>query len=205
MVGMALTLAALVAMVVFGNLFRPDNVALRFYANPIMLEFGAGMLIGLALPRLPKSAPAAVRPCLLGLAVACVLALVLGPLYLEGAWAHLVVAIPAVVLVACAVTLESLGWRLTQRPILALGAASYSMYLSHPFVTQVFQKAAVVLNAQGAVAAALLAMAVACVILVALLVHYFVEKPLTTGARRLVGARRLKRAGDLTAQAPSNG
>jgi exopolysaccharide production protein ExoZ len=95
--------------------------------------------------------------------------------------------IPALVIVTCGLVAERAGLALKQGWIQLLGAASYSIYLSHFFCTQAMTKAAERLAGLGPVA--MWAFVPAIFILVAVvgvLVHRRVELPLTDLARRCI-------------------
>lgn len=120
-------------LVVVGQIAGFDNQQFGYWANPIILEFVAGMLLALLWAG-GLRLPGAVR---IGLAVAG-----LAALHFSGAaaeWRVLAYGLPALALVAAAV----LG-RQTAEPnraenwLVRLGDASYAMYLIHPFVIRSF-------------------------------------------------------------------
>jgi peptidoglycan/LPS O-acetylase OafA/YrhL len=99
----------------------------------------------------------------------------------------LMFGVPAVVIVASALVAERAGLALSAGWVQLLGAASYSIYLSHFFCTQVVVKAAEKLAFLGPVAAwALLPVAFILVAIVGVLVHRRLELPLTDLARRAI-------------------
>ena len=119
------TLSALVA---FGLLLHPSGVQTRVYSDPTMLEFGLGLAIGLLYTDLP--------PPRLGLAL---LAISLGTSLLFGLGAAgfsdkanrlLLSGLPSALVVWGAVMAKRHGRDLARGPIVALGHASYSLYLS---------------------------------------------------------------------------
>jgi peptidoglycan/LPS O-acetylase OafA/YrhL len=175
--GVALTFGALLALAAWAQWARPADPVLLFYTTPMVLEFGFGMLLGLAWPYLPRSrAPA------LALGAAAVAAFVLilaAPTLWPGAERMLIYGLPAAVIVAAALTLERSGLALRWAWTRQLGNASYAIYLSHVFVTQAVILAAARLHLHGALAAALLAVvALAGVAAAGLGLHYAVERPL---------------------------
>jgi peptidoglycan/LPS O-acetylase OafA/YrhL len=94
-------------------------------ANGMVLEFAAGM----ALASVPLPRPG--RLAALLLAIACVLLLILPQ---AGPWRFLVWGLPAAAVLAAALVLEaSLGAEIPAA-MLAVGDASYAIYLIHPFV-----------------------------------------------------------------------
>ena len=74
--------------------------------------------------------------------------------------------------------LEQWGWVVQSSLWLLLGDASFSIYLTDPFVTQMVQKAGQRLGAQGFFAIALVAVAVTCSCALGVLLHWMVELPL---------------------------
>lgn len=182
--GVAWTIGAIVTLVAAGAVLRPQDVVGAFYTHPMLLEFAAGMLLGLAWPRLKAPLPwpcapaAALAIGLLGLAV-----LIAAPLIAPHAPQLVVTGAPAVVVVGAALVLERSGWSLGGGLVMMLGDASYSLYLSHPFVTQAFQKVAVGLNSPPAAAPFALAACLASVIAVGVALHLWVERPICTWLR----------------------
>jgi peptidoglycan/LPS O-acetylase OafA/YrhL len=105
----------------------PDWPAIAMYCDPIVLEFGAGLCLGLLTlrGRLLPAAPAAIV-LVGGFALLLFVPPVL-PRFLS--W-----GVPAILIMAGTVGLESPLRRVLPRWLLTLGAASYSIYLFHAFV-----------------------------------------------------------------------
>ena len=191
--GLALSIAVLVAAAVTGQLLQPKSPVLAFYTAPMILEFGAGMVLGALFvrDRLPASRAAGWTAVAVG-AVALVLML-LGPTLWPQFDRALMFGIPALVIVACGLIAERTGLVLGQGWIQTLGAASYSVYLTHFFCTQVVTKAAERLAGFGPWVAWILApVAFLLVAMVGVLAHRRLELPLTDLARRWIaplGAR----------------
>ena len=119
----------------------PSSTASSFYGRPILLEFVAGILAY----HLDTFAPAprciALRPLLLAFIPLAIAALVLVQARdLHRLPTALTLGLPAFLLVQSAVLLSKSGldarWPL---PVL-LGDASYSLYLTHPFVISAFKR-----------------------------------------------------------------
>jgi exopolysaccharide production protein ExoZ len=185
--GLVASIAVLAAAAVAGQALRPSNPVLAFYTAPMICEFGAGMVLGALFvrERLPKDRrygwPAA---CLGAAALAVMLA---GPWLWPHADRALMFGIPAVVIVTCALVAERAGLKLGAGWIQLLGAASYSIYLTHFFATQVVVKAAEKLAGLGPLVAwALLPAAFVLVAILGVIVHRRVELPLTDLARRWI-------------------
>ncbi|MCJ2071913.1 acyltransferase [Methylobacterium sp. J-030] len=173
----------------------PDlPLPLRFWVNPIVLEFAAGA--GLAL--IYRDGLRLAAPVRAGLAALGLLGLILAARWLadlgeaDGILRPLLVGIPAALLVASALgpgrnaaQVACLpGWT---RALVRLGDASYALYLVHPFALRLVREillrlgAAPVLHPYGAMVLMLTASVVA-----ALLVHRFVEMPLTRWLRGIL-------------------
>jgi exopolysaccharide production protein ExoZ len=140
--------AMLLLVVAAGSVVSNDQVALHFWTRPILLDFGLGMGVGLALSegvRLPRS----VR---IALAVAALILLVLDPTHLfagpvgvtvDNGWARVLVAgIPATALLAAATLGPEPRLRKPLVPLTAIGNASYSLYMLHPVALIVLEKLA---------------------------------------------------------------
>ena len=129
LVGITLTLGALVAA---GFLWHPANPILQTYSNELLLEFLSGTLLGAASERLMVWGARFAGP-VLGVA-----ALSLVAVYYDkfSGYDSLLFGLPPVLTVAGLVALER---SLRNRPLrwaLLIGDASYSLYLSHPFVVR---------------------------------------------------------------------
>jgi exopolysaccharide production protein ExoZ len=183
---------AIAACVCIGWLLAPTGFLSRFYTNDIMLEF----VFGMAAARIAFRCSVASRL----VAVAMVLGGLLFMLWIAPSlpvprWTTSGVA--ATVLLLGAVWGERGGLGASARVVQAVGAASYALYLTHPFVLQAFGKLAE-RSGRGHVAVVALAITGSiAAIVAALLVHKTVELPITHALRRAVGHRRtVVEAGD---------
>ncbi len=177
----AWTGAALVGLVLFGRLAAPEAAPLRFWSNPIGLEFLFGAAIGLMREagfRLALTARLALAAAGIG-----GLAL-LGDGEVAGLARPLLVGLPAACLVAALALGEPRPAPAWVGPLSRLGDASYALYLVHPFCLRALREVlaraglAAPLGAWG-VGALMLALAVAA----ALLTHRLVERPATRALR----------------------
>ncbi|HWF64195.1 MAG TPA: acyltransferase [Rhizomicrobium sp.] len=137
--GLAFALTVLGLASLAGQVFAPHAPLPAFYTSPIMLEFGAGMVLGVLLTR--DLLPAARAPALVMGVVAFVL-------MLAGSWLwptidrSIMSGIPAFFIVGSALMAERAGLAWKSGWIQLLGAASYSIYLTHFFATQAIVKLA---------------------------------------------------------------
>jgi peptidoglycan/LPS O-acetylase OafA/YrhL len=172
--------AAMIVLVLLGLNFGPTSVIPKTWSQAIILEFALGMFIGhvflngLRMPRI-------VSVAVLGLAIGWV---ALDPAGLTAfkqtpndfrrliGW-----GVPAVFVLG---SLILTSWRMppmVERPATLLGNASYSLYLTHPFVLVLVERAwAQLVGAQFLPAMVLSGIALAIVIAVA--VHNMVERPI---------------------------
>lgn len=176
MLGLAVLLGAL-----FRGSMRPE---LRFLTQPMMLEFAAGMSLGCLHRRLPPSRTIA-RLAIAAGAAAFVALIWTATLRHTGGWP--VSLGPACAMVLAALLAERGGLRIAWRPAQTIGAASYALYLTHPFVTQAWTIAAGrALIVLPSTAPLLMLGATVCAIVVAVQVHRLLELPLGRQFRRCV-------------------
>jgi peptidoglycan/LPS O-acetylase OafA/YrhL len=186
--GRLLTIAALVTVVATALLLRPTGLLARFYSAPIMLEFALGMLIGSLAHRLPVRT--SFRPIVLLAGLAALILLVLGPTLWPTADRFANAGLPGAALVLCAVYLEKTGWVLKSCWAVVLGDASFATYLTHFFVTQLVVRAVEWLRV-SAPPTLLLALVLAFVLVAVtgVLVHRYVEWPLSRAAKKILTPR----------------
>lgn len=140
--------ATIVLVIITGGLLEPQSIALRFWSQPLILEFAFGVLIGwLYLAGLRLNLPVAV-----GLVAAGVLWLVIDPMGMTGKAAGVttpndMIRIVAWGLPAACLLLAAVGFeqgRTLGAPALDvlrhLGDSSYSLYLLHPFALIIVYK-----------------------------------------------------------------
>ena len=190
LVGLCSVVAVLFALVLSGWWLSPKGVLAAFYTNPILLEFALGMGVALLTERAPKIVSSNVK----WLAICCLIAvpsLFIAPLIWPSLPTLLTSGVPAAIAVSDAVLLERWGRGMKNMLVLAVGNASYILYLSHPFVTQSFQKIGEHLHSSGIKSAILIVLCCLAIICVALLLHHFIEKPLSRVAKQVLCARRL--------------
>lgn len=171
--------ALMLAAALPGFLRMPiSDPVVNWYTRPVVAEFVAGMVIGGLFPRLsgisrPWAAVAATGVCAL-------FAVLLGSglTAIEPLRTAIASAAAAGILVL-AITLERGGWAVTWQPALLVGNASYSIYLTHLFMTQVAVTAAIKLGVAGAAAAAGSVAAAAIAIVAGVIAYRLFELPAT--------------------------
>ena len=181
---------ALVAIVLLGALVRPDLPAaatlLRFWADPIVLEFLAGMAVArLYLSGFRIGAPAASLLALLAFATFILAAMSAEP---HGFGRLVLWGGPALLLLLAAVLGPDLP---LPRPVILLGDASYSLYLFHLPILLVFKQLGprLALPWQDAATPWLVGLAITgAAILVALVAYLWFERPVTRLLRRWFAA-----------------
>jgi exopolysaccharide production protein ExoZ len=180
--GALLVVSAMVGIVALDP-FTSSPIA-DFYTDPILLEFAAGMMIGLAFPRLAPWHPR----ILIALGFALIL---LAPFCWPSIHRAVAFGVPGVLIVSGALMLEKAGT--TVKGLRLLGDASYAIYLTHVFVTGVAMKLAPLVDNEAGLA--LLAIgALAGAAIFGILVHLWVEKPLTHALKSLSKHRFLRTA-----------
>jgi exopolysaccharide production protein ExoZ len=185
--GLWLVTGLLGTLVLLGLLIRPEGVLGSFYTRPIVLEFAFGMGLAALGTRWHCQTPGG-RRCWLTLAGLGLLGVALIPLVLPDVSRVLTQGLPAVAVTAAAVILHQSGVSVSRRWLVVLGDASYSIYLTHPFVTQAAQKAGKWLGLNRPLACALILLTLALVCVVGVLTHYLVERPLTKLSKRAATA-----------------
>jgi peptidoglycan/LPS O-acetylase OafA/YrhL len=193
--GLATCLGVLILVAAYGSFGHPRNPIVGFYCYFIILEFGAGVVIGWVLLRLGHPEPDAPRPwATAAVAALAALALLGGYFVLPQVDRVVISGLPAIVLVAAAIRLEQHGLRLTWPLAKRLGDASYAIYLTHFFVTQAVTRAAARLPvANTLIFSGLVILCLVLSCLLGLIVHDRVEAPLTRLVTRWMG---LSRPGD---------
>lgn len=176
--------AVLTAFVILGAFIDPSIVPLHFWSRPIVLEFGAGMVVALLLRRGALAFPPAVRIALVAASLAW---LVIDPMsrsvpgLVPNDFGRVIGwGVPSALTLVAAISgpvplSGSFG-----RAAVRVGDASYALYLTHPFVVRagiMFLRKVPVGPAIGPVAF-IVVMVVASVV-AAIAVHLLFERPVT--------------------------
>lgn len=172
----AILAAYFAAAVVLRRFFdQSDALAFRL-TSPLLLEFVGGMVLGHWRDLVRRGGP------LPGMAFALAGAaiLILAP---HADPRILFYGVPAVMMVAGAIMAEPLFRHPLMNPAVALGDASYSLYLSHSIII----RSMIFLGAEPLMRTGLGKLAVALICIAACLpVYRLIEKPLTAAARSLL-------------------
>ncbi len=171
-----------------------DNQFISFAGSPLALEFMAGVIVGYLIIHKHIVAPrlALVAGVAAAAAVAIYSARWDGFGTMELAWFRVLAAGPAMVLIVYgAVSLEELGHVQAPRFAVALGDASYTMYLWHGMLLGAYTAVWSHLHLRGWIGDALYIFGGASLIVVgSLSIYRFVEAPLTAGAKHVFRAAR---------------
>lgn len=187
----ACTSAFIVGFSLFVQFTQPPYVIPRFFGYPIVFEFVMGMWIALAARRWPEKTSPLAWPVLILAASWLLLHIV----FIADAPRWLAAGVPSAAILWAALMLERDGRALSNRVVRLLGAASYALYLSHPFVLQGVGKLAGPFDSPASgIATALLAIVLAH--LVGIAVHLWVELPMVNWLKRGRHSRRPGHAGD---------
>lgn len=158
----------LMAFVAFGWVWPPETALGKFYTAPILIEFILGMGLFVLFSKLKP------KPSVLA-AVGCILVSVTLFYTLQGQSRFLAIGLPSAAIVAAFLCLPYRDGRAMTFLVL-LGDASYSLYLSHPYVIQLPIK--VLGDRFGLPVTAIAAVfAVAIAILLSILLYFWIEKP----------------------------
>lgn len=174
-----LVLAAIIALVVYGQLAKPQSVPAIFFTSGIMLNFAWGCIIYLIYELAPKLLRLA-RP-LWPLAALTILVQNWVPTNLPREFAF---GLPSMVLLAGLLTTR-IGEGRIPRFFVLLGDASYSLYLIHPYILQALFKIAIPILGISWVSislASLLALVVTAV--VSIYMFRWVERPVNEWLRQ---------------------
>jgi exopolysaccharide production protein ExoZ len=177
--------ALLIVIVMLGQSLPIESVPLRFFSRPIILEFAYGMLCYALLMRSPMRASAR-RPVATRLPWMVAGALLIACMPLATLWSvrwdeSIRWGIPAALAFYC-VVYGLYGVRLP-RGVVIIGDASYSLYLFHPYVIQIFTKAGA-FSGGGALAYTMAAVAMGLCIGLSILSLNHLEKPTSDYLRR---------------------
>ena len=183
---LALIAPVMAALAALSPLRPPGAPAIETLADPMVLEFLFGALLARLLERRRAPLPLALLVGALLVGIAGLLCLALLPT--DGRWARaLVWGTAATAALGGFVLAETAIRRWIPGALVAIGEASYSLYLTHGFVLPLVG-AALARTALGgtALGVALVAASLMASLALALPVYAFVEKPITERLRRRI-------------------
>jgi len=172
-----------VGISILGATVTMPTVALTYWTNSIILEFLFGALLALACrAKFSLSAGAALALIVAGAACAVVLGPFWGmdqvlPRFISGG-----VAATLIVAAAAFGPRLSASWLVT--PLVVLGDASYSVYLTHPFAIRPIRNIWMALDGSALPLGLYLIVCALVAITAALIVYRLIEKPTTDALRR---------------------
>jgi exopolysaccharide production protein ExoZ len=132
-------LSGLCCIIVFGVLFEPDLLPFSFWCQPIILEFGIGIVIAVAFRRgVSFSLPVRLGLIILGALLILILPFgapaEIGGTNLNDFGRFCTLGVPAALIIAGAALGPDVKPSLWLSIPIEIGNASYSLYLVHPFV-----------------------------------------------------------------------
>ena len=179
--GMAVMLLTIPALVTLGSIATPSG-ALLAWTMPVMLEFVAGVVIGIAFQR-GMLAPRLLVPMLIAtLALVVIQEVVLtspNVPHQELSWRVSHWAFAIAIMLGALVTLQANEEKAVNRVVTKIGDASYSLYLTHVIVLQFTTVAATVAGASLFHPLVYFACVFVVILPVAWYFHVKVEAPLT--------------------------
>ncbi len=162
----------------------PLTTPLAFYGDPIILNFVLGMALGLLVLRFPIRRSRKSLASLVAVDCVAVVLVLVGQHESKGRMIHLItVGLPCFGLVGTAFVMEQWGITINSALLLALGNASYSLYLIHIVATRQFVRYATAIQAGPAACSALILTCVLVVSALASITHLYVERPLSRWAQ----------------------
>ena len=174
----AAALGALLTLVVLGQVVDFENVALKFWTAPIVIEFA----YGIAAYHVWRSGVLSRLPTLAAVLLA------IGAWLLMAAWRadettrHWQYGLPATVVFLAVLSLER-RWSVPALWLL-IGNASYSLYLTHAYVIQALQKKVVLLDSFTPAKVTLMLLVVALCCALAVACFKLIERPSNLWLRR---------------------
>jgi exopolysaccharide production protein ExoZ len=189
----AAAVGALLALFALGRAVEFDNVALKFWTAPIVIEF----VFGIAAYHVWRSGVLARVPALAAVAIALGAWLLMASLRADDTMRPWLWGLPATVVFLATLSLER-RWHVPALWLL-IGNASYSLYLTHAYVVQALQKKVMPLDSFAPLKVALMVLAVALCCALAVACFRLIERPSNLWLRR----RFLRRGRTATVEALS--
>jgi peptidoglycan/LPS O-acetylase OafA/YrhL len=174
----AVAVALLLVLFGIGRAVHFDNVPLRFWTAPIVIEF----VFGIAAYHVWRSGVLARLPALAAVALAVGAWLLMASLRADDTMRPWLWGLPATMVFLATLSLER-RWQVPALWLL-IGNASYSLYLTHAYVIQALQKKVTPLDGFAPTKVALMALAVLLCCALAVACFKLVERPSNLWLRR---------------------
>ncbi len=178
------TAGILTALALAGLLFQPKDVVLAFFTQPRLFSFVAGILLctwwlHVRHTIVPQPLPAWFKPALLAMGVAALVTVTLRDVLLPGVNPRFIGPVLAGCVVVAAILLERAGAVHRSRLRDTLANASFTIYLTHYFLTQAANKIVLALDITSpAVIVPLLAATYVGVAIVGVAASRMLEEPM---------------------------
>jgi exopolysaccharide production protein ExoZ len=174
----AVTVAALVALFIIGRVVAFDNVPLRFWTAPIIIEF----VFGIAAYHVWRSGVLARLPAPAAVLIAVGAGLLMASLRADDTMRPWLWGLPAMVVFLATLSLDR-RWHVPALWLL-IGNASYSLYLTHAYVIQALQKKVIPLDEFSPAQVALMLLGVTLCCALAVASFRLIERPSNLWLRR---------------------
>jgi exopolysaccharide production protein ExoZ len=179
--GIYLSSVFVVLIVLAGMLSGSADPVVKFWTNPILIDFALGVIVYTLimsnfLSRMTRRTTLAMALALLG---TCATAIMLRPFCWPEVPRLVGLGLPAAGMLLGAVTLEQIGVCRKSTTVNFLAKCSYSIYLCHWFVNIGSEKILVEGGDSKTIAALLLIVTPLLVTYVAIMVHLYIETPIT--------------------------
>ena len=174
---LTLLVGTLAGLVVVAGVSETVSPLVAFYGNPLVLEFAFGIALAVGLDHAPAQSSDGAKISMLCVCLAALIACLLPSPALRDTYRIAVTGLPALVVVGSALLLERWGWSLNRPLVLALGKASYALYLTHIFITEAALAYARWMHADPVNAVAIAIAATTLAVLLAMVLSEKVEPP----------------------------
>jgi peptidoglycan/LPS O-acetylase OafA/YrhL len=192
-----------VGISILGATLKPLSIALAYWTDSIVLEFLVGALLALACRAKVTIGPAAAWALI---ALGAALAVALGPFWgIDQILPRCVSGgLPAMLIVAAAAFGPRLSASWIVTPLVVLGDASYSLYLTHPFAIRPMRNIWMALDGSALPFSLFVMLCLLAAIAAALVVYRWIERPITDVLRSRLGSRGTSRPRRLAGTQPQS-
>lgn len=181
--GMLLVLAVVALLAACGEAYPGGGLFWHFYMDPIMAEFGLGIVVALVYERICEFGTPATDGLMLAAAFGGCAYLLTEPSSILRVPHILGIGLPAAAVFLCIVCLEKRGYAVRNRWVVEAGNASFAVYLIHPFFVTPIAAVMSAMHMGFAGTALSLIGCLAVTFAAGMLVHRYVEAPLARLSR----------------------